>query len=202
MILMILRARLRRAAVGALGVALVAGWFDPIAGTDRRVARADEDPLPPRVASAAPALEPGAPPARPFPPRGSGRPTRRRAPRGDRWLVARDRRDRAGPGRLRRDQPGDPPRLALAPGHCRRHAPGGRPHQPLAPAYGPSPERRRPRPDRRHGPPGRTVAARRADRSRRPPATRPAPRRGSRRRRQRPRPSHGRRRRAAPEAWS
>jgi Flagellar biosynthesis protein, FliO len=71
MILMILRARLRGAAVGALGIALVAGWFDPIAGTDRLVARADEDPPPPRVASAAPTLEPGAPLARPFPPRGS-----------------------------------------------------------------------------------------------------------------------------------
>jgi flagellar protein FliO/FliZ len=71
MILLILRARLRGAAVGALGVALIAGLFDPIAGTDHRVARADEEPPPPRVASAAPALERGAPPARPFPPRRS-----------------------------------------------------------------------------------------------------------------------------------
>ena len=68
---MISRARLRRAAPGALGIALVAGFFDPIAGTNRRVARADEDLPPPRVASAAPALEPRTAPARPFPPRGS-----------------------------------------------------------------------------------------------------------------------------------
>ncbi len=68
---MILRPRLRGAAVVALGVALVAGWFDPITGTDHYVARAEEDMSPLRVARAAPGLEPAAPPARPFPPRGS-----------------------------------------------------------------------------------------------------------------------------------
>jgi flagellar biogenesis protein FliO len=69
---MISRRRLRRRAViGALWLALVAGSFDPIAGTDHRVVRADEDPLPPRVASAVSALEPRVAAARPFPPRGS-----------------------------------------------------------------------------------------------------------------------------------
>ena len=163
---MISRGSLRRAAIGALGVALVAGLFDPIA----TMARAGEDPLPPGSRALRLPWSRVSAPARPFPPRGSV--VRRGAERseGDRWLVAGDRRDRAGPGRLRRDQPGDPRRLALAPGqHC-RHTPRRRPHQPLAPAHGPSPERRRPRPDRRHGPPGRPLAARRADRPRRPPA--------------------------------
>ena len=89
----------------------------PIAGTDRRMAQADEDLPPPRVAMLCRALEPGVASAAVPAPR-FRRPTRRRAPRGDRWLVARDRRDRTGPGRLRRYQRGDPPRLALAPGHA------------------------------------------------------------------------------------
>jgi flagellar biogenesis protein FliO len=56
--------------IGVLWVAvLVAGLFGPLVGTDRNVARADEDPLPPRVASVAPALEPGVLPARPVTPR-------------------------------------------------------------------------------------------------------------------------------------
>lgn len=64
---MISRGSLRRAAMGALRVGLFTGLFDPIA----TMARAGEDRLPPQLASAAPALEPGAPPPRPFPPRGS-----------------------------------------------------------------------------------------------------------------------------------
>jgi flagellar protein FliO/FliZ len=67
---MISRASLRRAAIGGVGVALVAGLLDPVAGTTRRMAQAAEDLAPPRLARATPALEPGAPPARPFPPRG------------------------------------------------------------------------------------------------------------------------------------
>jgi flagellar biogenesis protein FliO len=65
------RAGLRRAVLGALGLALVAGLFDPIAATGRRLACAGDDRLPPRLARAAPALEPGVTPARPFPPRSS-----------------------------------------------------------------------------------------------------------------------------------
>src|SRR4051794_23017625 len=64
---MISRGSVRRAAMGALAVGLVAGLFDSIAAP----AHADEDRLPPRVASAAPALEPAVPTPRPFPPRGS-----------------------------------------------------------------------------------------------------------------------------------
>jgi flagellar biogenesis protein FliO len=71
MILMISRANVRRAVLGGLGVALVTGWIDSIAVTDRRMAQAAEDLLPPRVASAAAAREPGVLPARPFPPRGA-----------------------------------------------------------------------------------------------------------------------------------
>jgi flagellar biogenesis protein FliO len=78
---MIARGSLRPAAIGALGIALVAGLFDPIAGTSRRGALADEDPLPPRIATAASVLEPGVAPARPFPPRPRGAIARRSAER-------------------------------------------------------------------------------------------------------------------------
>jgi hypothetical protein len=71
MILLKSRASLRRAAIGTLGAALVAGPFDLMVGTGRHTARADEGRLPPRVASAAPETNPGAPPAHPFPPRTS-----------------------------------------------------------------------------------------------------------------------------------
>jgi flagellar biosynthesis protein FliO len=60
-------ASLRRWAIGGVGAALVVGLLDPGTGLARRPARADQAPLPPRVAIAAP----GTAPPRPFPPRGS-----------------------------------------------------------------------------------------------------------------------------------
>jgi hypothetical protein len=69
-------ASLRRWALEGVGVALVAGLLDPGVGLDRRPVRADQAPLPPRVAGASPAPDPATATAtvsgrRPFPPRES-----------------------------------------------------------------------------------------------------------------------------------
>jgi hypothetical protein len=67
-------ASLRRWVIEGVGVALVAGLLDPGVGLGRRPVRADQAPLPPRVAGASPAPAP-APTAvsarRPFSPRES-----------------------------------------------------------------------------------------------------------------------------------